>query len=462
MSGLFGAMATVASAPGNFPAPPSSPPPEPPAYSRYRALRGKSVSSPKLRTFDVFCDDSSDGSSKSSSKSSGTNIPTSATTANTIGFGFGRGRIRDWRSESSDLVPVPIQAPLRWRSKSVIASTARDTNSSSSGASQFSAGTTSTTATTTTAGAENWSNPHSQPPPPSALLLGLASRKGSSGFGASAAEGHNGPFLPVPPIPTSVLATKSSNIVSPSPRSFKDGDFKNLEGPKLLVPSDAVHQKALKQQKQHQHQQQQDHESLDLSSPTVAPLCLAPAVPKSPAVIDGEDKQGQEKDQNSSPQSPQQTEESESAQGLQSPQPKNKKQEEDEAALYADEVARLEAENRRLIQEQKKLDLARLEATLQTPPQKLHRPRRIILDKLPFLSRSRKSNASSSQPGTPITSASTFFSLDLSRESSPGETSPTYLMSFIVQGGRGVVPQIDAPNSAVNGGERVRTPTGRT
>lgn len=118
-----------------------------------------------------------------------------------------------------------------------------------------------------------------------------------------------------------------------------------------------------------------------------------------------------------------------------------------EAARYADEVARLEAETDRILAEQRKRDLARLQAQLSTPPQK----KRVILDKLTLFSRPKKQTSSPNQPpGTPSTIAPTIFTPDLSRSSSIEASPPPERMSFIDQG-----PKSRAPISAINGGERV-------
>ncbi|KID87582.1 hypothetical protein MGU_05231 [Metarhizium guizhouense ARSEF 977] len=125
----------------------------------------------------------------------------------------------------------------------------------------------------------------------------------------------------------------------------------------------------------------------------------------------------------------------------------------------ADEVARLEAETDRILAEQKKLDIARLQAHLVAPPPK---PKRQLLDKLIFFSRGKRSTGAS-QPGTPSTIVSAIFSPATSHSSrdSIGEPATPSLpglsafkMSFIAPGGKGVVPQTDAPVSASNGGER--------
>ncbi|KAF4331860.1 hypothetical protein FBEOM_14359 [Fusarium beomiforme] len=128
------------------------------------------------------------------------------------------------------------------------------------------------------------------------------------------------------------------------------------------------------------------------------------------------------------------------------------RQEDEEAERVADVVARLEAETDRILAEQKKRDLARLRAQLPTPSPKF--PRFLVLDKLPFLYRSRRPNALTSQAGAPSPRAPTVFSLDPSRPTSPEESFSPGKMSFIEQGGKGIVPGIDAPTSASNGGER--------
>lgn len=118
------------------------------------------------------------------------------------------------------------------------------------------------------------------------------------------------------------------------------------------------------------------------------------------------------------------------------------------------QVALLEAQNDQLLAEQKKLDLARLQAQLavaKTPPPKSKRP---ILGKLTFLSRgsAKKSNAGS-VPGTPSTITSTLYSLDLSRETTPASTPSPEKINFLDMG---ISPlMLDAPASASNGGERV-------
>ncbi len=124
-------------------------------------------------------------------------------------------------------------------------------------------------------------------------------------------------------------------------------------------------------------------------------------------------------------------------------------QEDDEAARWADEVARLEAETDRILAEQKKRDLARLQAQLAArhpvspPPQKARGSP--VLEKFAFLTRGRRSNAATLSP-----TSSACVSVDLSRANS---LEPT------LQPRAFIGPAADAPNMAVSGGgggERVR------
>ncbi|KAM0435336.1 hypothetical protein ACHAPT_003430 [Fusarium lateritium] len=146
------------------------------------------------------------------------------------------------------------------------------------------------------------------------------------------------------------------------------------------------------------------------------------------------------------------TETAERAAQLEREEADRHRQEEQEAERWADEVARLEAETDRILAEQRKRDLARIRAQLATPSPKF--TRFFFLDRLPFLSRGRRSNATTSQAGTPSPRAPTVFSIDFSRSNSLEDSSSPDKMSFIEQGGKGIVPGIDAPTSASNGGER--------
>lgn len=133
----------------------------------------------------------------------------------------------------------------------------------------------------------------------------------------------------------------------------------------------------------------------------------------------------------------------------------------DDVARCADDVARLEAERDLVIDEQRKFDLARLQAQPTTPSSA--KPKRVMLEKLNLFSKSRKPSSSTFiqppltplLPGTPSTTAPTVFTPtpSLSRRSSLDDSPPlhpSHRMSFIQPH-----PDGDAPISASNGGERV-------
>lgn len=120
-------------------------------------------------------------------------------------------------------------------------------------------------------------------------------------------------------------------------------------------------------------------------------------------------------------------------------------EEDDEATRQ--EIARLEAENRRLLVEQKKRDLQRLELQLAnsqktTAQAQSHKPRSPVIEKFVSLTRGRR-NRDGLSPG--LSPASSTASIE------PIRTFPT----GIEPGGRGIVPQTDAPHSAINAGDRV-------
>jgi hypothetical protein len=136
----------------------------------------------------------------------------------------------------------------------------------------------------------------------------------------------------------------------------------------------------------------------------------------------------------------------------------------DEATRLAEEVARLEAETDRILEKQKKLDLARLQAQLATVPTRPStatstptrpKPKRLILDTLPFFSRSKRSSPGS-QPQTPQSAPPTFVPLSWSTKSPNLDVVVTLNddMAFIEHGGKRLGLQ-DAPTSASNAGERV-------
>jgi len=92
-----------------------------------------------------------------------------------------------------------------------------------------------------------------------------------------------------------------------------------------------------------------------------------------------------------------------------------RRQEEAEAARWADEVARLEAETDRILAEQKKKDLARLQMQLATQHHvsPLGKPKSPVLEKFAFLTRGRRSNAATLSP-----TSSACTSVDFSRATS--------------------------------------------
>ncbi|KAI2466539.1 hypothetical protein F4781DRAFT_405521 [Annulohypoxylon bovei var. microspora] len=119
-------------------------------------------------------------------------------------------------------------------------------------------------------------------------------------------------------------------------------------------------------------------------------------------------------------------------------------EEDDEAARR--EIARVEAENHRLLVEQKKKDLARLEVHLannqrtSTQSQPL-KPKSPVIEKFVLLAKGRR-NKDGLSPGLSPTPSNT--SIEPAKSFS----------AYIEPGGRGVVPQTDAPQSAINAGDR--------
>ncbi|KAI1771928.1 hypothetical protein F4818DRAFT_195466 [Hypoxylon cercidicola] len=110
------------------------------------------------------------------------------------------------------------------------------------------------------------------------------------------------------------------------------------------------------------------------------------------------------------------------------------------------EIARLEAENRRLLVGQKNKDLQRLELQLSinqkpTTPFQSHKPRSPVIEKFVSLTKGRRNRDGLSSGLSPTSS-------NVSIE--PARAFPT----GIEPGGRGIVPQTDAPHSAINAGDR--------
>ncbi|KAI1391426.1 uncharacterized protein F4822DRAFT_185466 [Hypoxylon trugodes] len=109
------------------------------------------------------------------------------------------------------------------------------------------------------------------------------------------------------------------------------------------------------------------------------------------------------------------------------------------------EIARLEAENHQLLIEQKKKELQRLEVQLannqKTTQSQSHKQRSPVIEKFVLLTKGRK-NKDGLSPGISPASSTTSFE--------PSKMAPM----GIEPGGRGIVPQTDAPHSAINAGDR--------
>lgn len=369
-----------------FPPPPDFPPPPPPlpAISRYRSLRGKSVSSPGLpKVLDCYFDQcNADCGGANHNVSSDLPLRDAASSAPTSLRSI-RRRSKSVSNTPARLLLIPsptgrVAPKPAWRA---IGSLGAPRSSSSSSPSQLQGPARHAPATPTT---------------PPVIIAHDGGHQGSDVPDLTAL-----PPFPVPPFPTA-LSFKSRNIPS-SPKTASIGDNYNYNSAQSPAKPDISRLKAL-------NDFAFNHNSV-ISRRAVR---------------------------------------------LQRDEADRRQREETDAAHLADEVARLEAETDRILAEQKKRDAARAQVQLPLPPP---RPKFLILEKFSFLSRSRRSNATSSQVGTPSPSptAPTVFSLDSSRSSSLEDStsqSPEK-MSFIEQGGRGIVPQIDAPTSASNGGERV-------
>ncbi|KAI0411413.1 hypothetical protein F5X98DRAFT_357252 [Xylaria grammica] len=110
-----------------------------------------------------------------------------------------------------------------------------------------------------------------------------------------------------------------------------------------------------------------------------------------------------------------------------------------------------EAERNRLLEEQKMKDLQRLEEELENSQrarshsQKFRSP---VIDKFKFLSRGSKGSKDNVPPASPTTSASKSNTRRSGHD--PVRGPPTH----IEPGGKGIVPQKDAPTSAINAGDR--------
>ncbi|KHO01474.1 uncharacterized protein MAM_00475 [Metarhizium album ARSEF 1941] len=359
-------------------------------YSRYRSLRGKSVSSP--RDFGVFQDDA---------------VPPSD--SNYSGLG-----------QSNSL------NSLRGRSKSV------------------------STHDNATAGSKEPLPLPAMPPAPGGILSprsinisAPSGRKILENIKSPIFSAGLGPWKPFSKI------SKSANKDAGGGSGTDGGDCKAAAGPRAQKQAEPDHQQEGKESQEASGREGDEGHRDGQSSDSRGDLARQQKLerPGEPAVEDapneaGHDTRGRASDVQRRQQGDRDTD--------------------NQANHLVDEVARLEAETDRILAEQRKLDVARLQAhQLVTPPPK---PKRQLLDKLIFFSRSKRS-AGGSQPATPSTVVSAIFSSPATSHSSrddsiateepaatPGLPAPK--MGFIEPGGKGIVPQTDAPVSASNGGER--------
>ncbi|RYO80635.1 hypothetical protein DL764_009872 [Monosporascus ibericus] len=129
--------------------------------------------------------------------------------------------------------------------------------------------------------------------------------------------------------------------------------------------------------------------------------------------------------------------------------------EQNEAARRAEDVAQLQAETNRILAEQKRKDLERLEAQLAKSQQaaaQAHKQRSPVIEKFALLTKGRKHKNDLSPGWSPMSSASrsvSEFSYQAVKNE-PIRAAPT----GIEVGGKGIVPQTDAPASAINSGDR--------
>ncbi|RYP64790.1 hypothetical protein DL769_006535 [Monosporascus sp. CRB-8-3] len=131
------------------------------------------------------------------------------------------------------------------------------------------------------------------------------------------------------------------------------------------------------------------------------------------------------------------------------------REEQNEAARRAEDVARLQAETNRILAEQKRKDLERLEVQLAKSQQaaaQAHKQRSPVIEKFALLTKGRKHKNDLSPGWSPTSSAcrsvSEFSCQRVNNE--PIRAAPT----GIEVGGKGIVPQTDAPASAINSGDR--------
>ncbi|CAJ2507241.1 Uu.00g084270.m01.CDS01 [Anthostomella pinea] len=111
-----------------------------------------------------------------------------------------------------------------------------------------------------------------------------------------------------------------------------------------------------------------------------------------------------------------------------------------------DDAAR-QAERDRLLAEQKKKDLQRLEAQLANNqrPSTAHKPMSPVIKKFVLFTKGRKKDG--------LSPSSSTGSVDYHGRTAKLET-PKAVPTYIEPGGKGIVPQTDAPTSAINSGDR--------
>ncbi|TGJ80813.1 hypothetical protein E0Z10_g7948 [Xylaria hypoxylon] len=110
-----------------------------------------------------------------------------------------------------------------------------------------------------------------------------------------------------------------------------------------------------------------------------------------------------------------------------------------------------EAERDRLLEEQKMKDLQRLEEQLENSQRaktQSHKFRSPVVDKFMFLAKGSKNNKDEMPPASPA--ATSAKSSTRRSDHEPVRNPPTH----IEPGGKGIVPQTDAPTSAINAGDR--------
>ncbi|KAI0460011.1 hypothetical protein F5B21DRAFT_499154 [Xylaria acuta] len=110
-----------------------------------------------------------------------------------------------------------------------------------------------------------------------------------------------------------------------------------------------------------------------------------------------------------------------------------------------------EEERDRLLEEQKRKDLQRLEEELESSQRvkaQSHKLRSPVVEKFVALARGSKSSKDGMSPASPMTTSARSSTRRSGQE--PVKTPPTH----IEPGGKGIVPQKDAPTSAINAGDR--------